>query len=415
MTIDVNAQFDASKMDQLSAAANKGQKLAQMVADGELRDNGNGTYTATTGWDRGETFRYDTTDTSGQIIAAHGLDLQANGNAALYSRQREWFGLGEIVPDGLSSMEEILALIGGELQYTKQVAYYKDLMTGELREIPNTFAAVWMDQDGGNAPMGTVGSVYRHAQDTEAAAFLLEMIGQEVVWESVGRMNNNAKFFAGLRLAEDMVIDPSGINDGIAQYLYLINSHDGSGKLNCYVTPWRIRCGNTERFAVRDALSTWGVRHTANWNSSAKQAEASKTLGLTTAYYTQWRAEEEALLARTVTGSDTDKFWALVGDLAADGTWKFPGETPGRSLTMYRNRTDKIEERLGQNFTDLGRNLYAAERAVTQYIDHDAPRKTSKSWGGTSLTEARKGIALVGNDDDKKARLHTGLLTLAGV
>src|SRR5690349_10364013 len=168
-------------------------------------------------------------------------------------------------------------------------------MTGEYQPIPDTFAAVWMDQDGTNAAMGTVGTVYKHAQDAPAAEFLFDLIGEQVVFESVGRMQNNAKFFAGLRLRDDMIIDPDGIADGIRQYLYLINSHDGTGKLTFLVTPWRIRCRNTERFAVRDAQSSWGVRHTTNWDSASRKAEARTALGLTEKYYQSWRAEEMEL------------------------------------------------------------------------------------------------------------------------
>jgi phage/plasmid-like protein (TIGR03299 family) len=332
---------------------------------------------------------------------------------ALYSRQQEWFGLGQVVPDGLDNIHDVLALIGGEMEYSKQQAYYQDMMTGEMKPIPDTFAAVWMDQDGKNNAMGTVGKVYKHAQDAKAAEFLFDLVGERVVFESVGRMQNNAKFFAGLRLREDMVIDPQGIADGIRQYLYLLNSHDGTGKLTMVVTPWRIRCKNTERFAVRDAKSSWGVRHTTNWDSGARKAEARAALGLTERYYTTWRAEEEELLGYKLTGREIDKFFSLVEDLDPAGAWKKPEEVKGRGVTIYRNRMDKLSELLGENMRALGRTGYAAERAVTQYLDHELTRRTSSSWGGVSIEQARRGIALLGNDDDKKARLHDGLLALA--
>lgn len=413
MSIDVNAAFDGSKLEQIQAEQDKAAAVRRRVEAGELRDDGNGRYTVLTGWDAGETLRLSVEDGSAKILADHGLDTTADGDVALYSRQKEWFGLGKIVPDGLYEIHEVLDLIGGELEYSKQPAYYKDLMTGEFKPIPDTFASCWMDQDGKNEAMSTVGKVYKHAQDADAAEFLLDLIGERVVWESVGRMQNNSKFFAGLRLTEDMVIDPEGIADGIRQYLYLINSHDGTGKLTNYVTPWRIRCRNTERFAVRDAKSSWGVRHTANWDSDARKAEARATLGLTTRYYENWRAEEEELLAHPISGVELDKFWAVVEDLDPEGAWKRPEQEKGRSATLFRGRRERIGELLGENMHSLGRNAYAAERAVTQYLDHDISRRTSATWGKAPLAEARMGIALLGNDDDKKGRLHEGLLALA--
>jgi phage/plasmid-like protein (TIGR03299 family) len=405
---DINAAFDASKLDQINAAADKAAALQRKVENGELRDNGGGSYTVLTGWDQGETIRLSS---EGQIVGEHGLDTMDDGRAKLYSRQREWFGLGQIVPDGLDNINEVLELIGGPLEFSKQPAFYQDLMTGEFVPVPDTFAAVWMDQDGKNAAMGTVGNRYTHAQDTMATDFLFDLVGESVVFESVGRMQNNSKFFAGLKLRDDMIIDPEGIADGIRQYLYLINSHDGTGKLNFMVTPWRIRCRNTERFAVRDAKSSWGVRHTANWGSDARKAEARTALGLTANYYANWRDEQMELLGHNLTGVSIDKFWAVVDDLATDGTWAKPEGEKGRGVTIYNNRRDSLEELLGKNVRELGRNAYAAERAVTEYLDHQITRKTS-SWGDTSKDDARRGIALLGNDDDKKARLHTGLLSL---
>ena len=409
----VNENFDNTKLAQIAAEQDQAAAVARRVADGELRDNGDGTYTVLTGWDRGETLRLSSENGVAQILAEHGLDTMADGRVTFYSRQREWFGLGQIVPDGLDDIHEVLGLIGGELEFSKQQALYKDLMTGEFKPVPDTFASVWVDPDGKNEAMGVVGKKYSHAQDEQAAEFLLDLIGERVVWESVGRMQNNAKFFAGLRLRDDMIIDPEGIADGIRQYLYLINSHDGSGKLTFVVTPWRIRCRNTERFAVRDALSSWGVRHTRNWGSEARKTEARNALGLTTRYYQNWRQEEMELLGFNLTGAQISKFWAVVDDLDPNGAWKKPEQDKGRGVTMYNNRRDSIEELLGANMGALGRNAYAAERAVTAYLDHKITRRTSSSWAGVALDDARRGIALLGNDDTKKARLHAGLLTLA--
>lgn len=411
--MDVNQQFDTTKLAQIAAEQDKAAAVRQRVDAGELRDNGDGTYTVLQGWDRGERLRLEVRDGSAEILADHGLDTMDDGRVKFYSRQQEWFGLGQIVPDGLDDIHAILDVIGGPLEYSKQPAFYKDLMTGEFKPIPDTFAAVWMDQDGRNAAMGTVGKVYKHAQDAPAAEFLLDLVGERVVFESVGRMQNNAKFFAGLRLREDMVIDPQGIADRVRQYLYLINSHDGTGKLTLVVTPWRIRCKNTERFAVRDARTSWGVRHTTNWDSDARKAEARTALDLTVRYYAGWRAEEEELLGYRLTGREIDKFWAVVEDLDPAGGWKRPEEDKGRGATIYRKRRDRLEKLLAENVRALGRNGYAAERAVTSYLDHETKRQTSSAWGKVPVEQARRGIALLGNDDDKKARLHGGLLELA--
>ncbi len=110
---DINAEFDASKLTQIAAATDKAAAIRSKVESGELRDNRDGTYTVLTGWDRGETIRLSN---SGDILAEHGLDTMADGRAKLYSTHTEWFGLGQIVPEGLDNIHDVLELIGGPLE-----------------------------------------------------------------------------------------------------------------------------------------------------------------------------------------------------------------------------------------------------------------------------------------------------------
>lgn len=410
ISIDRNAEFAETKLAQIAREQDKAAAVQRRVDSGELRDNGNGTFTVLTGWDRGETLRLSTVDGSAQILAEHGIS-EVNGTTALYSRRPAWHGLGEIVPDGMDNIEDILDLIGGPLEYSKEPVFYRDKMTGEFKQVDDVFAAVWMDQDGRNQALRgkTVGKTYKHAQDVEAARFLQDLVGERVVFESVLRLQNNAKFCVGLRLTDEMVIDPQGVADAVAKYLYCVNTHDGSGKLLSMVTPWRMECANTERFGVRDASAIWGVRHTTNWNSDLRQQEARRTLGLVDRYYDQFVKEEEALAHSAL---EMDAFWEIVHGLDSQGTWEKPEEEKGRGATIYRNRMEKLEILLGENMAHLGRTLYAAERSVTEYLDHHAPRRTTATWGATPLESARRGIALLGEDDDKKTRLHKGLMTL---
>lgn len=410
MTASLNDQFRDTKLAQIAKERDKAAAVQRRVDSGELRDNGNGTYTVLTGWDAGETIRLSIVDGSAQILAEHGI-TEVGGKTALYSRRPAWHGLGEIVPEGIDNIDDVLDRIGGALEYTKQPVFYRDLMTGEMKPVADVFASVWMNQDGGNDALRgvTVGKTYKHAQDAEAARWTQDLIGERAVYESVLRLQNGAKFAVGIRLLDHMVIDPQGIADAVAKYLYVVNTHDGSGKLTTVVTPWRFECENTERFGVRDATASWGVRHTTNWNSEARQQEARRALGLTDRYYEQWQKEEEALAQTSI---EIDKFWEIVHGLDPQGTWQRPEEEKGRAATIYRNRMENLEILLGQNMTHLGRTLYAGERAVTQYLDHKQSRRTSSTWGQTPLEGARRGMALLGVDDDKKTRLHRQLLTL---
>jgi len=406
-SIDRNAEFAQTKLAQIQGERDKEQAIRDRVANGELRDNGNGTFTVLTGWDAGETIRA-TLNAEGrieQILAEHGV-TEVNGKLAIYSRRPTWYGQGQIVPEGMDDIEQIIDLIGGPLEYSKQPVFYRDLMTGEFKPVEEVFAAVWMDQDGRNDALRgkTVGSTYKHAQDVEAARWTQDLVGERCVYESVVRLRGKSKFAVGIRLVDDMVIDPEGIADAVAKYLYVVNTHDGSGKLTTMVTPWRIECANTERFGLRDASATWGVRHTTNWNSEARQQEARRTLGLVDKYFERFKRDEEALAQSEIT---MKQFWELVRDI-----YPAPEEETKRSTSLDDRRIETISGLFSANTRRLGRTAYAAERTLTEFLDWKKDVRPGRSFKG-DLMAARTTLAMEGAEDDTKTRVHKQLLTLA--
>src|SRR5258708_4656333 len=107
--------------------------------------------------------------------------------------------------------------------------------------------------------------------------------------------------------------------DQIIPFIVALNSHDGSSLFQVVVTPWRPVCRNTERFALRDAYSRWGVRHTRN--ARGRIEEARRTLGLSGKYFEQFAAEEEALGPHQLTLADfhqvIDELWKPSADDAS--------------------------------------------------------------------------------------------------
>jgi phage/plasmid-like protein (TIGR03299 family) len=208
--------------------------------------------------------------------------------------------------------------------------------------------------------------------------------------------------FVCLRLPETVTIDAAGVNDQIVPYIAALNSHDGSSQAQVVATPWRIECGNTERFAVRDAHTRWGVRHTRN--ARDRVAEARRTLRLSVRYFQAFAAEEEALAQTEVTIAE---FRQVVEQL-----WPAPEEgAPKRTQTHHRNRLDTLTGLYGSNSERLGATAYAAERAITEYADWKTPIRPTGSLRGRDLA-ARATAVLEGSNDDVKSRAHRQLLTL---
>jgi phage/plasmid-like protein (TIGR03299 family) len=241
-------------------------------------------------------------------------------------------------------------------------------------------------------------------QNRHAFEFLQDLIDDyEVVWESAGALREGRRVFVSMRLPGTVTVDAPGINDEIVPFLAAINSHDGSSLFQVVVTPWRPVCGNTERFAVRDAHSRWGVRHTAN--ARERIEEARRTLGLSVRYYQRFAADQEALARTDCAIADFD---ALVEHL-----WPAPeAEAPARTRHGHERRRDVLRELWRANTKALGATAYAAERVITEYADWRTTIRPTGSLRGRDLA-ARATAVLEGGNDELKTRAHRRLMTLA--
>ncbi len=397
MTTDLNAAFADEKTRQIAAARDRERQFQARIERGEIRMISPDRYEVLTGWDRGETFSVSR-NAQGQIaaiIAQHGLDTRADGTIALYASSPAWHGLGQIIPGGTADIDTVLALSGLDFDVATVPAMY--LWDGELRQHADQFHTVRTDT---GAALGVVGARYAPIQNRQGFEFLQELVGRfDVVWESAGLLRGGRRVFISIRLPEAVRVDADGINDLIVPYVAVMNDHTGNGQFQCVVTPWRPVCANTERFAVRDAHTRWAVRHTAGATSQIK--EARRTLGLSVRYFEQFGAEETAL-ARTDIA--LDDFHQVIADL-----WPLDDDATTRTRANHAVRTAALTHRFDTETAQVGRTAYAAERAITGYLDHVAPRRPGKT-----MTEeiARATAALEGADDDIKSKAHKRLLLL---
>ncbi|MFJ6841388.1 DUF932 domain-containing protein [Streptomyces griseoluteus] len=397
LTTDVNKEFADEKARQIGAAQSREQAFQTRIDRGEIRLVGGNQYEVLTGWDRGERFTVARNAQGGiaEIIAQHGLDSRADGTIALYASSPAWHGLGQIIPGGTTDIDEVLRLGGLDFTVATVPALYR--WDGELHEHADRFHTLREDT---GAALGVVGRRYEPIQNRTGFEFLQELVGRyDVVWESAGVIKGGKRVFISIRLPEGVTIDADGINDLVVPHVAVMNDHTGSGTFQCVVTPWRPVCGNTERFAVRDAVTRWAVRHTAGAVDQIK--EARRTLGLSVQYFEKFAAEETALARTDIAVQDFHKviaeLWPLDDD-ATDAKKNNAAARIGSLDAIFRTETDRV-----------GRTAYAAERAITGYLDHVMPRRPPRS-----MTEemARATAALEGADDDRKTKAHNRLMLL---
>ncbi|MEV4974422.1 DUF932 domain-containing protein [Streptomyces scopuliridis] len=397
MSIDVNVAFAAEKTAQINATRERERAFQARVDRGEIRLIGGDRYEVLTGWDRGEVFTvtYDAQGQIEQILANHGLDSRADGTIALYASSPAWHGLGQIIPGGTTDIDEVLRLSGLDFEVTTVPARYE--WEGELREHADQRHTVRTDT---GAALGAVGRRYTPIQNRQGFEFLQELVGQyDVVWESAGLVRGGKRVFVSIRLPEAVTVDAGGLNDIVVPYVAVMNDHSGNGQFQCVVTPWRPVCANTERFAVRDAVTRWAVRHTKGAVDEIK--EARRTLGLSVRYFEAFAAEE-TVLARTDIA--VREFRQVISEL-----WPLDDDASDRALTNHATRLGALDEGFRRETERVGQTAYAAERAITDYLDHVAPRRPGKT-----MTEeiARATALLEGADDDIKTKAHQKLMLL---
>lgn len=404
MALDVNQAFYDEKTSQLdarreirdaaiAAEADQVAYLDRKVADGSMRKTGPDTYMATKGWDRGEVFTVGRNAAGvAEVVPQHGLDT-TTGRAALYASTPAWHGLGAVIPGGTTDITDVLTLGGIDFDVAKSPALFE--WDDDVHTMDGGYVTVRTDT---GAALGMVGAKYTPIQNTQIFTFLQDLVdSDEIVWESAGATRGGRRVFVSLRAPQAMVVDRGGLNDTVELFLVVVNSHDGYSKASALVTPWRPVCGNTERFAVRDAVNRWGIRHTSG--ALSRIDEARRSLGLTVRYASAFEAEETALARTEMT---IDQFRAVVADL-----WPLEQDAPKRTTTIAEQRTERLTGMYAAETQRAGRTAYAAERAVTDYLDHVAPRRP----GRTMTEEIARATALIeGADDEIKTRAHQRLM-----
>jgi phage/plasmid-like protein (TIGR03299 family) len=412
ITNEVNAQFDTQRASQIAAYVNnqatQADRIAaaeRRVASGELSDMGGGAFRVMTGWDRGEVFNFGA---NGLLMPQANLDLAEDGKALGYFAEPEWHGLGTVILGGTTDIPQILQVSGGDYYVDKRISRAFDDQ-GNLLENSEGFQTVRHGGDRPAAILGQVGSRWTPIQNEDGFGFLAELIGRkEILPVSAFPLWNGRVYVMALRLPEDIVLDAQGVGDIIRPYIMARNSFDGRTPFQCVVTPWRPRCSNTERLALRDAITTWKVPHTTN--ALKRIDEARQTLGLTLNYYSEFAAEEEALIHTDLTTRQIDTLLSeLDAELWPETTKKDGKAEPTKRTEKIRTlRSEGLRETITEEGGQVGRNAYAVERAYTSWLDHSAPRRMAGLPDGA----ARATAILEGFEDGRKDTVHKRLMTL---
>ena len=155
--------------------------------------------------------------------------MAANVESMFYVRETPWHGLGTRVMEAPTS-KDALILSGLDWNVVQEPIY-----TG-TEELIDGYKANVRDCD--RKVLGVVTDRYKVIQNEEAFAFIDELLGQGVRFETAGSLQDGKKVWMLAHMPHEYII----LGEHISPYLLFSNTHDGSGAIKVALTPLRVVC-----------------------------------------------------------------------------------------------------------------------------------------------------------------------------
>lgn len=319
---------------------------------------------------------------------AHQISI-VNGVAQYASTQREWHGLGQLMPIG-ASVEEWQQQAGmdykiqrGRVRYSTSLLQ-ADALASDLRVIDDKVVLFRSDT---GAALGLVSDSYKVVQPAEVLELFREWAAAGgVTIESAGVLFGGKRYFATAKLSETMCID--GTQDKIVLYALFSTSADGSLASEVRLVTIRVVCNNTLSIALSTAAA-YRVTHRSVFSiDTAKSVieAANQEFG---SFMTMARELANIKIKSDEAEHMTVKLLTKTSEAVARESAAFD-----KIMSLF-NGAGK-----GSNFETAHDTAWGWLNAVTEYADHhvrarsDENRQASALWGpGDALKQ--KALALV--------------------
>jgi phage/plasmid-like protein (TIGR03299 family) len=215
--------------------------------------------------------------------------------------------------------------------------------------------------------LGIVGERYRIVQNHEAFAFVDQLLGSAIHFETAGSLHGGRRVWVLATLPEHVEVG----GDPVRPYVLLMNSHDGSTAVIAATTPIRVVCQNTLNWGLRNARQKFSIRHTEA--VTQRVHEARRVLELSIDYYEQFKRYGDELASRALHRAPASR-----RPRHALPEW-------GRRLASGRTRRSRqqTKDRIAELFLhgDTQGNApgskWAAVNAIVEYGDWIRPMRSS--------------------------------------
>lgn len=310
---------------------------------------------------------------------AHELEVHEDGTAAFFSaRVPAWHSLGTIT-DGALTADEAIKVAQLDWTVTKTTDPIAAPVMGEngidLVTMPNKFLTYRAHPKSGELEaLGVVGKNYVVVQNAESFGFLNYMTDEfGAVFETAGSLHGGRKVFVSMKMPKTMLI---GGHDAVELYLLAWNSHDGMSGFNVVATPQRVVCQNTLTAGIRNAKSSWSIRHTGDVQRQVTQAR--ETLGLTFAYADEFQKQANALIDQQFTADEFDRLVASLVKAPKDATDRQQEAAKATRASIATYWTAPTQ-------ANIAGTKWAAYNAITEWADWEKPAKNGDAGRATRV------------------------------
>lgn len=248
------------------------------------------------------------------------------------------------------SAEEAMEQSGLNWGVRSEKLYLKD-----GSEVPNSFCIQRSDN---SHILGVVGSRYSALQNVDAFNFMDELVKEGIVsYDAAGETKDGSRVWLRMKMEDTVSVSDK---DKVGKYLVLTNTHDGTGSVRIFITPFRFICSNALAYSWKRSEEKFSVRHTSNVFDKTKIAvgaiesvnEAYKELEKTWKKMANFQLPPERI---------EDYFVNLFPD--SEGKKNKGLET---RTNLYRYLSSGKGSELGINNT-----LWGVYNAVTEHLSHD--------------------------------------------
>ena len=231
-----------------------------------------------------------------------------------------------------------------------------------------------------NVALGVVSDHYGIVQNRDAFQFIDILCsggtGAPVI-ECAGVLGKGERVFITAKFPEQIILD-NKTDDRVDMYIVFTTSHDGTGAVNCMVTPTRVVCNNTLNYAMKYNAGKISLRHTSGINNRLDLTRrentefAFRTLNLYDVYKKSLQESFEHLRNIKVSEKELDNILAEV--LLSENNLKIYRENgiQHKDISAIGRNTflgvkEALESGVGQDIQEAGTAMWALNGITTYF------------------------------------------------